>query len=49
MSSAKSQPVKIHKTFNPNDEIPCKSVTPWKLTAVGVDKTLYIIGNILGY
>lgn len=40
--SAKPQPVKIHKTFNPNDEIPCKSVTPWKLTAVGVDKnTVY--------
>lgn len=40
--SAKPQPIKIHKTFNPNDEIPCKSVTPWKLTAVGVDKnTVY--------
>ena len=40
--TAKSQPAKTHKTFNPNDEIPCKSVTPWKLTAVGVDKnTVY--------
>lgn len=29
-------------TFNPDDEIPCKSVTPWKLSAVGVDKnTVY--------
>lgn len=37
----KTQPVQ-HKSFNPNDEIPCKSVTPWKLTAVGVDKnTVY--------
>ena len=26
------------KTFKPDDEIPCKSVTPWKLSAVGVDK-----------
>lgn len=33
---------KIHKSYNPDDEIPCKSVTPWKLTAVGVDKnTIY--------
>lgn len=31
-----------HKVFKPDDEIPCKSVTPWKLTAVGVDKnTIY--------
>ena len=30
------------KTFKPDDEIPCKSVTPWKLSAVGVDKnTVY--------
>lgn len=29
-------------TFSPDDEIPCKSVTPWKLSAVGVDKnTVY--------
>lgn len=27
------------KTFAPTDMIPCKSVTPWKLTAVGVDKS----------
>ena len=33
---------KVHKSYNPDDEIPCKSVTPWKLTAVGVDKhTIY--------
>ena len=33
---------RIHKVFKPDDEIPCKSVTPWKLTAVGVDKnTIY--------
>lgn len=31
-----------HITFSPDDEIPCKSVTPWKLNAVGVDKnTVY--------
>lgn len=37
----KTQPVQ-HKSFNLDDEIPCKSVTPWKLTAVGVDKnTVY--------
>lgn len=36
------QPVKRHKSFSPDEEIPCKSVTPWKLTAVGVDKnTVY--------
>lgn len=30
------------KVFKPDDEIPCKSVTPWKLTTVGVDKnTVY--------
>ena len=30
------------KTFKPDDMIPCKSVTPWKLNAVGVDKqTVY--------
>lgn len=40
--TAKPQPIKQHKSFNPDDEIPCKSVTPWKLTAVGVDKnTVY--------
>ena len=26
------------KTFKPDDLIPCKSVTPWKLIALGVDK-----------
>lgn len=40
--TTKPQPVKQHKSFSPDDEIPCKSVTPWKLTAVGVDKnTVY--------
>lgn len=30
------------KTFKADDEIPCKSVTPWSLSAVGVDKnTVY--------
>lgn len=30
------------RVFKPDDEIPCKSVTPWKLDAVGVDKnTVY--------
>lgn len=26
------------KTFKPDDTIPCRSVTPWKLIALGVDK-----------
>ena len=30
---------KSSKIFRPDDEIPCKSVTPWKLTIVGSDKT----------
>lgn len=35
------------KTFKPDDMIPCRSVTPWKLVAVGVDKnTVY---NWSGY
>lgn len=30
------------KSFKPDDEIPCRSVTPWKLNMVGVDKnTVY--------
>ena len=30
------------KKFNPDDLIPCKSVTPWELVAVGMDKnTVY--------
>ena len=34
--------VKSHKTFKPDEEIPCKSVTPWELNATGVDKnTVY--------
>lgn len=33
---------KSKKVFKADDEIICKSVTPWKLTAVGVDKnTIY--------
>lgn len=33
---------KVTKVFNADDEIICKSVTPWKLTALGVDKkTVY--------
>lgn len=35
------------KTFKPDDLIPCRSVTPWKLIAVGIDKnTVY---NWSGY
>lgn len=30
---------KSTKTFKPDDEIPCRSVTPWKLNMLGVDKT----------
>ena len=35
--------VKIEtKTFKPDDVIPCRSVTPWKLNALGVDRrTVY--------
>ncbi len=30
------------KTFKPDDEIPCRSVTPWELVTVGADKqTVY--------
>lgn len=30
------------KTFKPDDVIPCRSVTPWKLNALGVDRrTVY--------
>lgn len=33
---------KVTRVFNAGDEIICKSVTPWKLTALGVDKkTVY--------
>lgn len=35
-------PIIEEKKFMPDDMIPCKSVTPWKLTAVGTDKnTVY--------
>ena len=38
----KSNLTKFHKTFKPDEEIPCKSVTPWELNATGVDKnTVY--------
>lgn len=34
--------VETVKKFNPDDLIPCKSVTPWELLAVGMDKnTVY--------
>lgn len=34
--------VETVKKFNPDDLIPCKSVTPWELVAVGMDKnTVY--------
>lgn len=37
-----TESVKSHKTFSPDEEIPCKSVTPWELNATGVDKnTVY--------
>ena len=42
--SKKEKPeVKIEtKTFKPDDVIPCRSVTPWKLNALGVDRrTVY--------
>ena len=33
---------KSTKVFNPDTEIPCRSVTPWKLNMVGADKnTIY--------
>lgn len=36
----------LHKAFAPDEEIPCKSVTPWKLIAPGVDKnTIYSWNN----
>ena len=38
----KANLTKSHKTFKPDEEIPCKSVTPWELNATGVDKnTVY--------
>lgn len=39
MKKHETKPVKSHRTFLPDEEIPCKSVTPWKVTAVGADKT----------
>lgn len=36
----------LNKAFAPDEEIPCKSVTPWKLIAPGVDKnTIYSWNN----
>lgn len=33
---------KITRVFHPDEDIPCKSVTPWKLSAIGVDRnTVY--------
>lgn len=40
--------VESTKIFKPDDEIPCKSVTPWKLTAVGVDKTTVYYWDYFG-
>lgn len=38
----KEMSVEEVKRFNPDDLIPCKSVTPWELVAVGMDKnTVY--------
>lgn len=38
----KDMSVEEVKRFNPDDLIPCKSVTPWELVAVGMDKnTVY--------
>lgn len=32
----------VTKTFKPDDVIPCRSVTPWKLNALGIDgRTVY--------
>ena len=36
------------KTFKPDDLIPCKSVTPWKLIALGVDKVTTYHWNYYG-
>ena len=41
-SVKKSTPKREHKTFSPNDMIICRSLVPWQMEAVGVDKlTLY--------
>ena len=41
------EPEREIRKFNPDDVIPCRSVTPWKLIAVGVNKnTVY---NWSGY
>ena len=38
----KANIAKSTKVFKPDDEIPCRSVTPWRLNMVGVDKnTVY--------
>ncbi len=38
-SAPKRVPPKVVKKFAPDDQIPCKSLVPWKLLTVGVDKT----------
>lgn len=38
----------VHKTFMPDDEIPCKSVTPWHLIAPGADRTTIYSWNNFG-
>jgi len=34
-------PTKEVKKFKPDDQIPCRSLVPWKLIDVGLDKTIY--------
>lgn len=41
-----SIPIRPTKTFKPDEQIPCRSVTPWKLNALGTDKnTVYCWNN----
>lgn len=48
-SSSNLDNIKIEtKTFKPDDLIPCRSVTPWKLIALGVDKTTTYHWNYYG-
>jgi len=34
-------PTKEVKKFKPDDQIPCRSLVPWKLIDVGLDKAIY--------
>lgn len=48
-SNSKLDDIKIEvKTFKPDDMIPCRSVTPWKLIALGVDKATTYHWNYYG-